>query len=63
MRYVEQRRDSHRGNRTGRRVSDARAWHEGDSDELSLSHGWRIDDGVHVCPSCVKRQAEQHAAA
>ena len=62
-RCIEQRRDSHRGNRTGRRISDSRVWFEGSIEAAASDHGWLVDGNVHICPDCRKRQSDQHVAA
>ncbi len=63
IRSVEQRRDSRRGDRQGRRVSDDRSWFEGDVGE-ALSAGWyALADGRHVCPRCQERSQLASAAS
>ncbi len=55
LRTIEFRRAPRENQRTGRRISDGRAWFEG---ELAgaLKAGWICNtDGKHICPVC-KRQ-------
>lgn len=57
IRVMEFRRRARDNSRNGRRISDGRAWFDGD-----LSHakrqGWQIDpDGQHTCPVCSKNIA------
>lgn len=53
-RCVEERRPLKRANRNGRRISDGRAWHEGDV-TTALAEGWAITkEGLHVCPDCLE---------
>lgn len=53
-RCVEQRRPSHRDGRDGRRISDGRAWHEGDLAAV-LAEGWTSTrEGRHICPNCME---------
>jgi len=52
LRSVEFRRSPRENERNGRRLSDGRAWFDGD-----LSHaidiGWSINsEGQHICPAC-----------
>lgn len=60
LRYVEQRRGSRRGD-TGIRITDGRAWYEGDAKSAVASRGWRtIGIGKHACPRCVERIRKNH---
>ena len=62
-RSVELRRDMKRSDKHGRRISDDRAWFEGDIDE-AIKDGWCVlDDGRHVCPRCRERRSVADAAA
>lgn len=64
-RSVEQRRDSWRGDKGGRRLSDNRAWIEGSIEEAVREHGWHeTPDGHHICPACqARRRIAPHRAA
>jgi hypothetical protein len=64
LRCVEQRRGLHRVQGAGRRITDDRAWLEGDL-TAALDHGWRVTpDGRHLCPRCATRHANwPHEAA
>lgn len=58
-RVIELRRDTHRDQTQGRRISDGRAWFDG-SPEEAIKAGWRIlDDGRHVCPRCRGRRSPE----
>lgn len=59
IRHVEQRRRRPRADSSGQRITDGRAWFEGDL-ELALSdHGWSVSaSGKHVCPKCAKRHPD-----
>lgn len=60
-RTVELRRDIERSDKQGRRISDDRAWFEGDMQE-ALRAGWQVlDDGRHVCPRCQQRRTFHEA--
>lgn len=52
LRSVEFRRSPREERRNGRRLSDGRAWFEGDLPNATDS-GWLIDNkGQHICPVC-----------
>lgn len=52
VRIVETRRFRMRGDRSGRRVTDGRAWIEGGA-ENPTEDGWlTTKDGRHYCPKC-----------
>lgn len=56
VRNLELRRDGARGDRQGRRVTDGRAWYEGNSRDAVAKAGWLItSEGQHVCPDCIER--------
>ncbi len=56
---VEMRRGGDRGSRWGRRITDGRAWFEGDITTAVEIHGWTIaSDGAHLCPSCAARHPD-----
>jgi hypothetical protein len=56
-RNVELRRDMKRSDKQGRRISDDRAWFEGNIQE-ALGAGWQVlDDGRHICPRCQQRRS------
>lgn len=60
VRYIEQRRGLRRGD-TGKRITDGRAWYEGDIKGAIASHGWKvIGIGKHACPHCVERVQNNH---
>lgn len=53
IRSLEFRRTSDRGDRAGRRITDARAWYDGELSDAVEQHGWEItSDGQHLCPNC-----------
>lgn len=55
IRYIEFRRAGSRDKRGGRRVTDGRAWFDGD-DGAAVKAGWVIaENGQHVCPNCFER--------
>lgn len=54
IRYIEQQRNSERGDKGGRRITDGRAWYEGSLVEAE-QEGWLISDGKHICPDCQKK--------
>ena len=55
IRVVDERRNEERDPRSGRRITDGRAWFEG-NEEQAKDLGWIIlDDGRHVCPDCCRR--------
>jgi hypothetical protein len=41
----------------GRRISDGRAWFEGNIDEAKDAGWFVLDDGRHLCPRCRQRRA------
>lgn len=52
IRYIEQKRNIHRSDSGGRRISDGRAWFEGTFDE-AMENGWtQPEDTLHICPNC-----------
>ncbi|MFW5442937.1 MAG: hypothetical protein ACKE51_01345 [Methylococcaceae bacterium] len=52
LRSVEFRRSPRGNKRNGRRLSDGRAWFDGDI-SLALENGWSINNqGQHICPAC-----------
>jgi len=51
VRSIEFRRAPRDGERSGRRISDGRAWFEG-SVNLAVSQGWLITENSHICPAC-----------
>jgi len=57
MRTPEMRQGTHRDSEhRGRRVSDSRAWFEGEITE-AIAADWQIDpEGRHVCPGCQQSQ-------
>ncbi|NIR30407.1 MAG: hypothetical protein GWN84_14085 [Gammaproteobacteria bacterium] len=57
IRTVEMRRGGrHRDARAGRRITDGRAWFEGDV-EAAQAAGWSPShDGRHLCPLCTARE-------
>ncbi len=53
LRSIEFRRLTRKGIRTGRRISDGRAWYEGSVEQAIEKAGWqRSGDGRHICPVC-----------
>lgn len=53
IRYIEQRRNPLRRNK-GQRVTDGRAWYDGDAKRAVALHGWKvIGPDKHACPRCV----------
>ena len=55
FRIVENRRDVDRARRTGRRISDGRAWLDAVSDDEVIAHNWFVVEGRHCCPDCFER--------
>lgn len=51
LRSVEFRRAPRADERGGRRISDGRAWFEGEPGDAEKA-GWLIEVGRHVCPTC-----------
>jgi hypothetical protein len=52
MRPIEFRRTPRENERTGRRLSDGRAWIEGEL-TIAIDNGWLCTpDGQHICPTC-----------
>jgi hypothetical protein len=52
LRSIEFRRSSRKNGRSGRRISDGRAWIEGELAH-AIKNGWSsTSDGQHVCPTC-----------
>jgi len=62
IRIPEMRQATHRDSEhRGRRVSDSRAWFEGEITE-AVAEDWLIDpEGRHVCPRC--QQSQNRSAA
>ncbi len=59
LRSVEFRRATRIDARTGRRISDGRAWFEGEP-AMAAKAGWLCKpDGLHICPAC-QAVAEHH---
>ena len=53
IRTPEHRRDMQRRETSGRRLSDARSWFEGDAEQAVNENNWvALDSGLYVCPSC-----------
>ncbi len=54
LRSVEFRRSPRENERNGRRLSDGRAWFDGELSQ-AVYNGWSIDnEGQHICPTCQK---------
>ncbi|MBS3954973.1 MAG: hypothetical protein KGZ88_18620 [Methylomicrobium sp.] len=54
LRSIEFRRSTRIDERNGRRISDGRAWFEGDVIN-AVENGWQITpEGSHICPACQK---------
>ncbi|MDO8842980.1 MAG: hypothetical protein Q7U98_13550 [Methylicorpusculum sp.] len=54
LRSIEFRRSTRIDERNGRRISDGRAWFEGDVGS-ALKNGWQVTpEGTHICPACQK---------
>ena len=52
LRSIEFRRGPREKERNGRRLSDGRAWFEGDLSN-ALEQDWITNaDGQHICPAC-----------
>jgi hypothetical protein len=52
VRSIEFRRAPRKDERTGRRISDGRAWFEGEL-KVAIDQGWTLTlAGQHICPSC-----------
>jgi hypothetical protein len=59
IRSVELRRHRPRADGSGQRLTDGRAWFEGELAVAVASHGWIVTaDGQHVCPKCAERHPE-----
>ena len=55
IRMVDGRRNGGRDPRNGRRITDGRAWFDGNQEEAKAS-GWMVlDDHRHICPDCHRR--------
>lgn len=53
VRSLEFRRAPRKGERTGRRISDGRAWFEGTLEQAIEDASWIVThDGRHICPNC-----------
>jgi len=58
LRSIEFRRRP-RDERTGRRLSDGRAWFEGNI-STAVEIGWSINlDGEHICPVCKEHALQE----
>jgi hypothetical protein len=58
IRAVEFRRTPRENGGAGQRVSDGRAWIEGDISN-AVENGWLCTpEGQHICPTCKKRHRE-----
>ena len=55
IRTPEQRRDMHRRETYGRRISDGRSWFEGDLEQAKSENWVAHDDGSYVCPGCAAK--------
>ncbi|MDD2759887.1 MAG: hypothetical protein PHH11_06295 [Methylomonas sp.] len=52
LRSIEFRRAPRGEERAGRRISDGRAWFEGELSQ-AIEAGWVCtNDGIHICPTC-----------
>ncbi len=52
LRSIEFRRSPRADERSGRRISDGRAWFEGELSQ-AVEAGWQCNsDGMHICPNC-----------
>ena len=59
IRHVEQRRRRPRADNSGQRITDGRAWFEGDVETALSSDGWTLTArGQHVCPTCAERHPD-----
>ncbi len=59
LRSIEFRRAPRFEDRTGRRISDGRAWFEGEFGLAVTQAGWsQTADGLHVCPGCLQSHPE-----
>jgi len=57
LRSIEFRRAPREDERTGRRISDGRAWFEGEWESASEA-GWSATaEGQHICPLCREHMA------
>jgi hypothetical protein len=53
IRLPELRRDAHHREGSGRRISDARSWFEGNAEQAVNEYNWiAAEDGSYVCPGC-----------
>jgi hypothetical protein len=57
IRYIEQQRNSERGDEGGRRITDGRSWYEGSLTEAEQIV-WIMDGDKHFFPKCEARQNE-----
>lgn len=56
LRSIEFRRSKRLDTRIGRRISDGRAWFEGEP-KSAIEAGWLCSpDGRHICPACRNMQ-------
>jgi len=62
IRTIEFRRSPRLEERNGRRISDGRAWFEGELNE-AVKAGWDIIDDEHVCPNCKNHHKENKKAS
>ncbi|MCQ8106082.1 hypothetical protein NP590_18375 [Methylomonas sp. SURF-2] len=52
LRAIEFRRAPRSDERTGRRISDGRAWFDGEP-QAAVEAGWLFTrEGLHICPVC-----------
>lgn len=59
IRHVEQRRRQPRADSSGQRITDGRAWFEGEVAMAVQGHGWILTEtGQHVCPTCAQRRPD-----
>lgn len=58
LRSVEFRRAPRPDQRNGRRISDNRAWYEGEVAEAIKLAGWISFEGKHICPICQKNHPD-----
>ena len=60
VRSIEFRSAPRLDERTGRRISDGRAWFEGSLTKASEA-GWLCKvDGQHICPNCLKLDSTEY---
>jgi len=55
IKTIEFRRMQRENESTGRRITESRAWIEGEIND-AIENGWLCTpDGQHICPACRKR--------